>query len=83
MSAANQFFPVAVDLTGASVTPSGSVLITMASVAGVVVGQGVGLNLPAAGAIAPGSTVVAVNAVAPSITVSNATTVSMTAGTKI
>ena len=79
----NQVFPVAVDLTGSSMTSSGSTQIIMSSVAGVAVGQGVGLNLPTLGAVAAGSTVSAVNVGSSSITVSSPTTGAIAAGTKL
>jgi hypothetical protein len=55
----------------------------MASVANLAVGQGVGLNLSTTGAIAAGTTVTAVNSSASTITISLATTASMSAGTKL
>jgi hypothetical protein len=83
MSAANQVFPFAVDATGSGVTASGAVQIAMASVAGIAVGQGVGLNLSSLGAVAAGSTVTAVNSVTSTITVSLPVTASIAAGTKL
>ena len=83
LSAANQSFPAAVGVTGSSVTASGVTQITLASVSGIAVGQGVGLNLSAAGAVAPGSLVTAVNNTTAVITISVPTTAALAASTKL
>jgi hypothetical protein len=83
VSAANQSFPAAVGLTGSAVTSSGATQITMASVSGIAVGQSVGLNLSASGAVAPGSLVTAVNTTSLVITISVPTTAALAASTKL
>jgi hypothetical protein len=83
MTAGNQSFPFATATTGASVTASGSLQVVMSSVANIVVGQSVGLNLSALGAIAAGSLVTAVNTSTSTITLSAATTGSIAAATKL
>ncbi len=55
----------------------------MASVAGIAVGQGVGLNSAAPSAVAAGSTITAVNTGTLVITVSLPTTAMIPAGTKL
>ena len=83
VTAANQGFPAAVGFTGSSVTASGATQITMASVSGIAVGQSVGLNLAAPGAVAPGSLVTAINNSSLVITISVPTTASLAASTKL
>ena len=83
LTAANQSFPAAVALTGSTITPSGATQITMASVTGIAVGQSVGMNLPAAGAVSPGSLVTAVNNGSSTVTISLPTTSSIAASTKL
>ncbi len=82
-TAANQFFPYAVNATGSAVTASGATQITMASVTNLSVGQGVGLNLSTTGAVPAGATVTAINASASTITISAPTTGTIAAGTKL
>ncbi len=79
----NQSFPAAVALTGSSASASGSTQITMASVAGLTQGQSVSLNLATPGAITPGSLVTAVDGGSSVITISNATSASISASTKL
>jgi lysophospholipase L1-like esterase len=83
MTALNQSFPSAVSNTGTAATSSGATQVVMASSSGLIVGQSVGLNQPATGAIAPGSLVTAVNSSTNTITISNATTAMIAAGTKL
>lgn len=83
VTAANQGFPAAVGSTGSSVTASGATQITMASVSGIAVGQTVGLNLSAPGAVAPGSLITAVNNTTSVITISVPTNASLAASTKL
>jgi hypothetical protein len=82
-TAANQVFPYAVNTTGSAVTASGATQITMASVANLAVGQGVGMNLSTTAAIAAGSVVTGINTSNSTITISVATTGSIAAGTKL
>ena len=55
----------------------------MSSTSGLAVGQSVALNLPAVGAVAPGTTITAVNTSTSTITLSTATTGSISSGTKL
>jgi len=82
-SPGNQGFPAAVLATGAASTAAGSTQISMASVANIIVGDEVGLNLSGAGAVAAGSTVAAVNAATSVITITQATTAAISAGAKL
>ena len=85
-SVGNQFFPVTVNLTGASAVGSGVTQVPMASVANISVGQSVGLNGTSNSppqAIAPGTSVVAVNASNATITLSTATVSALAAATKL
>jgi hypothetical protein len=83
VTAANQSFPSAAITTGTSATPSGAVQVVMSSLSGISVGQSVALNLSTLGAIAPGSIVTAINTATSTITLSVATTASLSAGTKL
>jgi lysophospholipase L1-like esterase len=83
MTAANQSFPAATSATGTAATASGAVQIALTSIANLTTGMSVGLNLSTAGAIAPGTTVTAINGGASTITISAATTASIAAGTTL
>ncbi len=84
ITAANQGFPLGVANTGAASTATGSVQVTLASTpSSAWVGSVVGLNLTAAGAIAAGTTVTAVNTTTLVVTLSQPTTGALAAGTKL
>lgn len=82
MTTTNQSFPAAAQSTS-SAAASGNTTLQMAAVGGIVVGQTANLNLSAAGAISPGTTVSAVNTATGVVTLSKALTGAISNGTRI